>query len=92
MSDLMLPLDDLAYRTWLATNPTGFVLNGDKARRKAHYPMLHRASCALVSSGRRSNFVDAGYYKVCAPATNELVAWTRENFRRVPTHCGVCHP
>lgn len=86
-----LPRDDEEYRRWLTSNE-GYVLNGDRARTKAHYPMLHKSNCHLVSSASRENFVDRAYYKVCAAATAPLLAWTRKEFARQPTRCGVCRP
>lgn len=87
-----IPGNDREYRTWLAKNSGGYVLNGDKPRTKAHYPMLHRANCGQISSPNRSNYVDAAYYKVCAATPPALVSWARSNFRREPTRCGICHP
>lgn len=90
MNDVFIPADDAAYRQWLRSQ-TGYVLNGDRARKKSHYPRLHRSSCHLVSSNERDNFVDKTYYKVCSPTASALQDWTIKNLGRKPTLCGVCH-
>ena len=56
----------------MQSHPKGYVVNLDRARMRAEYPMVYLASHKLVSSPARSNYTDGDYIKVCSEWLEEL--------------------
>lgn len=65
--------DDLAYLQWLRDNPSGYVLNV-RVTADPGYVVLHRATCASISSDRRAAnaYTGAEYRKICSNDIDEL--------------------
>lgn len=66
--------DDEAYLQWVDKHPLGYVINAPKQH--TGYPnMLHRASCASVTTRQRTNYTTTDYMKLCSLDRQELVTW-----------------
>lgn len=83
--------EDDAYLRWLAEHPRGFVVNAHR-RPTSRYLMLHRASCADISSNKRSHWTTADYIKICARRALELEAWAEAEFGGHLRRCARCRP
>ncbi len=84
--------DDVAYLSWLAANPNGFVVNGGRPA-LASYIVLHRASCGTISgTPARGGTWTIAYRKLCAPTRTELEGWAGQEVGASPSPCGLCNP
>jgi hypothetical protein len=81
--------DDDGYRTWVGSNPQGYVLN-QPAKSKA--PTLHRAGCAVVvwRDGRVPR--STGAVRVCGPSPDALRTWSMARGTGQPNVCRRCCP
>ena len=66
--------DEEAYRQWVETHPSGFVVNSYR-NPTADYLVLHRATCKSISSEKISNYTTTGYIKTCSDDLRELRQW-----------------
>lgn len=82
--------DEEGYLAWVRANPTGFVVNVDRARRVPHYPMVHRATHGLMSSSTRTNYTANDYIKICSVDLGELEAHSLAEYGRVLNRCATC--
>lgn len=70
--------DDAGYQAWLAASPRGYVLHCE-AKPNANYLMLHRASCATISSPPPGATTHTGdYIKVCSIDRATLKQWAHD--------------
>lgn len=83
--------DDDAYLRWIEVNPSGFVLNAANPP-TAGYLLLHKASCADISSAKRSNWTTTGYLKVCSNDLSELENWANTATGGGLQPCKRCNP
>ena len=81
--------DDDGYRTWVGSNPQGFVLN-QPARSKV--PTLHRAGCAVVVWRDGPKARSTGAVRVCGPSPNALRTWSIARGAGQPNVCRRCCP
>jgi hypothetical protein len=83
--------DDASYLSWIATNPSGHVLNA--ARSLAVAPTLHRATCHTISgTSTRGGTWTGPYIKACADDTIALQRWLEANIGHAARPCGSCAP
>jgi hypothetical protein len=85
--------DDEAYRSWLARNREGYVIN-TYARPDANYLVLHRSDCHHIDitrgdAGRRWTY---DYIKVCSASESHLERWADDQVGGVPRRCPTCAP
>lgn len=81
--------DETGYLQWVNENPDGFVINSPK--QPGSFPeMLHRASCAHITTDRHTNYTTTSFKKICSLDRQELVEWakTSDNFQE----CQSCKP
>src|SRR4051812_29116728 len=83
--------DDDGYLSWLAANPTGFVVNSHRVP-VPEYLVLHRASCRSINTGARNNWTTTGYIKTCSPSVAPLEAWAGQVASGRLKPCGACKP
>lgn len=88
---IIITNDDASYLSWIGANPTGFVVNAHNPP-KSDYLKLHRASCADISSSKRSNWTTTGYLKVCSNEINELETWAIDTTGGRLNSCQRCKP
>jgi hypothetical protein len=88
--------DDLAYLTWTASHPEGFVLN---VRRVADpdYVVLHLADCGSISNHKQgpNAFTGRKYRKVCATSMTALQGAAKAEGRSdgsFSKRCALCRP
>jgi hypothetical protein len=83
--------DDEGYFAWLIGHPSGFVLNV-RHDPDPGYVVLHRASCGLISTGKRASgaYTSRGYRKWCSSELNELRAAARTAGREDGTFSSEC--
>lgn len=81
---------EMEYLQWVQAHPEGYVVNLDRARVRAEYPIVHAASHKLVSSPSRTNYTDGDYIKVCSENLHDLEKWALSTARRPLARCGVC--
>jgi hypothetical protein len=81
--------DDDGYRTWVGSNPQGYVLNQPA---KSTAPTLHRAGCAVVvwRDGRVPR--TTGAVRVCGPNPDALSMWSMARGTGRPNPCRRCCP
>ena len=72
--------DEAGYLAWVQQNFNGWVANADKARLIPNYPLVHRASHALLSSPTKSNYTTDRYIKACSDDVAELEAWSLNGY------------
>lgn len=82
--------DELQYLRWVGMHPDAFVANVDRAGQVPHYPMLHRATHAAVSSSKIGSFTTGDYIKVCSLNLDSLETWLERTYGRKATRCEVC--
>jgi hypothetical protein len=75
------PDNDLDYHAWLEANPSGYVLNSDKARVSRSYPMIHGSACSHINDKNWPNYTTAAFMKVCSLDRSELDEWVRQDGR-----------
>lgn len=83
--------NDDGYRSWVTSNPDGFVVNC-KNPPERDYVRLHKAWCDSVSGPtHRGNYRTKGQMKVCSTERIELDDWVRKNLpgRLKPHACAV---
>ncbi len=83
--------DDQGYLDWLASHPSGFVVNSGKSP-TASYLVLHRASCKSINSPHRSNWTTSDLIKTCSIDASVLDEWADRETRGRLSHCGLCKP
>ncbi|HVU09733.1 MAG TPA: hypothetical protein VHD90_00590, partial [Phototrophicaceae bacterium] len=83
--------DEQEYLRWVHNYPTGFVINASKHSGASEYCMLHRASCAFVSTAQRTNYTTTTYKKICSLDRQELSDWGRKNSNHY-SECKMCKP
>ena len=88
--------DDNGYLDWIAAHPHGFVLNV-RTSTDPSYVILHRASCASISSLKRAigAYTARNYRKICADSVAELAAAAKDEGRNdepFSRRCGMCRP
>jgi hypothetical protein len=81
--------DDEAYLRWVDLNSNGWVVNANR-RPVPQYLILHRATCAHISSVKRTNWTNKQYIKVCSLDLAELIDWAKKDVRGELSRCGVC--
>lgn len=82
--------DEKGYLRWVQDNPNGFVVNADEPATSPDYPMVHRASCGLVSSPTRTNYTTRRYFKTCSHNVRELEQWAKTKRGRSLNPCRRC--
>jgi 5-methylcytosine-specific restriction enzyme A len=82
--------DDEGYLAWVRANPSGYVVNVDRARRYPQYPMVHRAKHALMSSPARTNYTTNEYIKICSLDLSELESLALNEYKRKLVRCSTC--
>jgi hypothetical protein len=81
--------DEKGYRTWLAQNRGGYVVN----QRWKTYLKLHRATCTHIGKeGTKHTNPDADSTKVCGDDLAALRAWVKNRYGREPDPCRACKP
>ncbi len=85
-----IPETDEAYRTWIYTNPSGYVVNSLRNPRSGQ-PILHRAMCDSIAPRAAERWTTGDYIKVCSTRRYELDAWAREHGQRLRP-CEFCDP
>lgn len=83
--------DDTGYRSWVAENRAGYVLNS-YSHPNRNYLKLHRATCGTITSASRTHYTSRDYIKVCAMDIESLAAWAREETDAGPCPCDQCKP
>ena len=78
------------YLRWVLSHPTGYVANVDRLGVRPEYPMVHRASHQLISTGAQGNYTTGDYVKACSTELSELEHWSEAAYGRKLTRCGVC--
>lgn len=94
MADVMRFLDDdLAYLNWLASNPTGWVVNSNRTA-SSGYLVLHRSTCYTITGtpARGSTWTEGDFAKTCSTDQGALRHWCQANTGAQPHPCGSCHP
>jgi hypothetical protein len=81
--------DDDGYKTWVGSNPQGFVLNQP---RRAKAPTLHRAGCAVVVWRDGPQARATGAVRVCGPSPDALRTWSMARRTGQPNVCRRCCP
>jgi hypothetical protein len=81
--------DDMGYLKWLHANPQGFVLNSYKNPSR-NYLVVHRATCATISTASRSNWTTTDYIKICSTDLRELKDWAVSGVRGPLKPCSFC--
>lgn len=84
--------DEAGYLAWVSEHPTGWVANADKAKTIPNYPLVHRASHALLSSPTKANYTTDRYIKACSDDVDELEAWSLAEYGKSVTWCETCAP
>jgi hypothetical protein len=81
--------DDRGYLTWIARNPSGWVVNSNRNPNPS-YVVLHRASCGFMSgSPTRGRRWTKDYSKTCG-TQEELRHWAQRQLGCQPTMCSHC--
>jgi hypothetical protein len=82
--------DDEGYSAWLATYPSGFVVNAER-NPSPRYLVLHRADCQTIvpTPGRAWT---RHYIKLGSAERAPLDAWARRQFSAELKPCGLCVP
>jgi hypothetical protein len=83
--------DDGGYLRWMTENPLGFVVNSHRTP-TSDYLILHRASCAHISTPNRTNWTTAGFIKTCSPDRKVLDEWATREIGGALSPCGSCKP
>lgn len=78
------------YLDWVQEHPAGFIANVGADRDWPQYPMLHLAKHKAMWSPTRTNYTTGDYFKACAATESELEVWSKREYRRSLTRCGVC--
>lgn len=81
---------EAAYLQWLQANPTGYVVNIDRAQKVKNYPMIHIATHGLVSSQKIGNFTTGDYIKFCSTDLKAMEQWLQTKYGRRLTYCTHC--
>jgi hypothetical protein len=81
--------DEDAYRSWLAANQSGYVIN---ERSHGKYLVLHvaRGDACINQSGKRHTSSSALSAKICGVDRPEVEAYCLRHFQRKPDPCGKC--
>ncbi len=87
----MLPEDDHAYRSWIYSHPSGFVLNALKGQGGGE-PILHRAMCDHIAPQAGQRWVIGECVKPCCTNRSTLEMWAHARYGRFPTPCTNCDP
>lgn len=84
--------DDDGYLAWVASHPTGFVVNIQRSGNPSD-ARLHHATCRTVSgtNPRRGPWTGA-YVKACSADLGDLDAWALAHVGSLITRCGMCQP
>ncbi|KTF13035.1 hypothetical protein [Pseudoalteromonas sp. H105] len=83
--------DEQAYSQWATKyKGTGFILNVDEPQSVDDYPKLHLARYQCVTSPKKTNYTNNGYFKVCSENRAELEVWSKSQYGKELTLCGVC--
>lgn len=84
--------DDAGYLDWLASNPSGFVINIARNHSMAA-ARLHRATCRTISGTNPRNGAWTGpYVKVCAEQLYMVDEWAANVVKTPIPPCGICQP
>ncbi len=83
--------DDPGYLKWIASNPSGFVVNSAR-KPTPNYLVLHRATCWHVGTPNNSNWTTTGYIKTCGTSIESVNQWARQSIGGELQPCGVCKP
>jgi hypothetical protein len=84
--------DDAGYLRWLATHPSGYVINILRSL-NASTARLHHASCRTIGGQPPAGRTWTGpYLKVCSDAAGVLDEWALEHVGASITRCGTCRP
>ena len=84
--------DDAGYLRWLATHPSGYVINILRSL-NAGTARLHHASCRTIGGQPPAGRTWTGpYLKVCSDAAGVLDEWALEHVGASITRCGTCRP
>jgi hypothetical protein len=81
--------EDDEYLRWIDQNPTGWVVNA-RRRPDPSYLILHRSTCAHISTEKRDKWTTGQYIKVCSLRREELGRWSAREIGGVLRHCGCC--
>jgi hypothetical protein len=72
--------EDDEYLRWLDENPVGWVVNANR-RPVPSYLIVHRATCAHISTDERENWTTNQYIKICSHEYDELKDWAHPRCR-----------
>ena len=81
--------DEDAYRTWVGSNPRGFVIN---QRWDGKHLVLHQARCTWVNRPVKHTNSVARSTKICETDRATLVQEIQKKYGRQPECCKVCKP
>lgn len=85
--------DEANYLGWLASNPSGFVLNVRTPPEKKRL-MLHRATCKDINRASSSDgpepFTGGLYSKVCSRDPKQIAEWARDHVSGVAGYTHLC--
>jgi hypothetical protein len=81
--------DDEAYLHWIDQNRAGFVVNAQRQPTPA-YLILHRATCAQISTATRTNWTSGQYIKICSANLDQLHIWAQHQVGGEIKPCGIC--
>lgn len=84
--------DDAGYVAWVASHPSGFVVNANRLP-NASYVVLHRATCRTISGDpTKGRSWTSAYLKACSEDRHVIDRWVRTKTGTVPSTCGTCLP
>lgn len=82
--------DESDYLSWVNSNPSGYVVNIDRARNVHNYPMIHAATHGLISSEKIGNFTTGDYIKFCSTDIEALDRFSQSMLGCSLTRCAQC--
>jgi hypothetical protein len=82
--------DEAGYLQWVHAHSGGFVINAPK--QSGVVPdMLHKASCAHITTEKQTNYTTTDYKKICSVDRQELVDWGARHSNKF-LKCKHCKP
>src|SRR5688572_23585176 len=84
--------DDQGYLAWLASHPSGYVVNAERTPHAANL-FLHRSSCSFITKlSKTASHWTKDFIKICSDAPNELHSWADNEVHGKLKPCGKCKP
>lgn len=85
-----IPANDDEYFRWIEANPTGFIVNSDKALSNSKLPMIHTTNCTHVNDQDWPGYTSSDRFKLCSTDRDELARWVKEIDGRDLKICKTC--